>query len=297
MNLDYLETFCEVVEVGNFSEVARRLSITQPAVSFQIHKLEQDLGVRLIDRGQKGVTMTEAGRRLLRFAQGVIIERQNLRNDLNQLREETVGDLVITASTMPGNFILPSLLSEFKMQHPSVAIEVMISDSGTVIDGVANSAYEVGFCGMAPEHRELEFFKMAEDEIILIVFPGHPFARRRNISPVELADESLIFREGTSGTQRTVESLLSEAGFNLSQCKPTLMLGTMEAVVSAVESGAGIAFVSNLAIKKSQALDLIKVVEIEGLRMKRDFFCIYRKERIVSRLLEEFISFVRLESV
>jgi len=297
MNLDYLETFRKVVEVGNFSEVARRLSITQPAVSFQIHKLEQDLGVRLIDRGQKGVTMTEAGKRLLRFAQSVITERENLRNDLNQLREETVGNLVITASTMPGNFILPTLLGEFKGRNPLVAIEVMISDSGTVIDGVDSGAYEVGFCGMAPEHRELECFKMAEDEIVLIVFPGHSFASRRNISPVELAGESLIFREGASGTQRTVESLLSGVGFNLSQCKPTLILGTTEAVVSAVESGAGIAFVSNLAIKKSLELDLIKAVKIEGLRMKRDFFCIYRKERIVSRLLEEFISFVRLESV
>jgi len=297
MNLDYLKTFRAVVETGSFSEVARRLSITQPAVSFQIHKLEQDLRVRLIDRGRKRVSMTEAGKRLMRFAEGVVEEQESLLRDLEQLREEMIGDLLITASTMPGDFILPALLSDFKNRHPSVAIQVVVSDSGTVIEGVASGAYEVGFCGIAPERQGLESFKVAEDEIVLIVFPGHPFARKQKVSPAELAGEPLVFREDSSGTQRTVEALLLESGFNLGQCKPTLVLGTTGAVVSAVESRAGIAFVSNLAIKKSLALDLIKVVEIEGMRLKRDFFCVYRKERIVSRLLEEFVSFVRLWSV
>ena len=112
MNLDYLKTFRAVVETGSFSEVARRLSITQPAVSFQIHKLEQDLRVRLIDRGRKRVSMTEAGKRLMRFAEGVVEEQESLLRDLEQLREEMIGDLLITASTMPGDFILPALLSD-----------------------------------------------------------------------------------------------------------------------------------------------------------------------------------------
>lgn len=296
MNLDYLKTFREVIELGSFSKVARKLSVTQPAVSFQIQKLEQDLGVRLIDRGQRGVTMTEAGKRLMRFTENVVGEQEKLLRDLEQMRDEMVGKLVITASTMPGDFILPALLSEFKDRHPSVAIEVVVSDSGTVIEGVANGTYEIGFCGIAPERPGLEFFKVDEDEIVLIVFPGHAFASKGKISPAELAGEPLVFREETSGTQRTVEALLLELGFNLGQCEPTLILGTTEAVVSAVESGAGIAFVSNLAIKKSLALDLIRVVEVEGLNTRRDFFCVYRKKRMVSRLLEEFVSFTRLRS-
>jgi len=293
MNLDYLRTYLEVIKAGSFSEVARKLSISQPTVSFQIQKLERDLSVRLIDRSKKTIIMTEAGKRLLRFAEFVEEERARLLDDVEQLREEVVGDLVITASTVPGEFLIPAILSEFKVQHPAVGIRVAVSDSLTVINDVQNGAYEVGFCGAMPEGRDLESFKIAEDEIVLIVFPEHPFANRPEVSPMEVVGEPLIFREETSGTQRSVESQLLEAGFNLGQGAPKLILGTTQAVVSAVEAKAGIAFVSSLAIKKSCALGLVKVVELEGLRLRRDFFCIYREERIVSRLLGEFVAFVQ----
>lgn len=293
MNLDYLRTYLEVIKAGSFSEVARKLSISQPTVSFQIQKLERDLGVRLIDRSKKTIIMTEAGKRLLRFAEFVEEERARLLDDVEQLREEVVGDLVITASTVPGEFLIPAILSEFKVQHPAVGIRVAVSDSLTVINDVQNGAYEVGFCGAMPEGQDLESFKIAEDEIVLIVFPEHPFANRPEVSPMEVVGEPLIFREETSGTQRSVESQLLEAGFNLGQGAPKLILGTTQAVVSAVEAKAGIAFVSSLAIKKSCALGLVKVVELEGLRLRRDFFCIYREERIVSRLLGEFVAFVQ----
>jgi len=293
VNLYYLRTYLEVIRLGSFSKVAKKLSISQPAVSFQIQKLEQELGVRLIDRQQKILTMTEAGKRLLVFAKLVVKEHQALAHDFEQLREEVTGNLAIAASTIPGDFILPPILSEFKRQHPAVGIQVVVSNSTTVIAGVGSGIYEVGFCGMALEGQEMESFKIAEDEIVLIVFPEHPFARRQEVSFLEVTAEPLIFREETSGTRRSVESLLLKAGFDLSQCKPTLLLGTTEAVVSAVEARAGIAFVSNLAIKKSLALDLAKVVKVEGLRLRRDFFCIYRKEMIVSRLLGEFITFAR----
>ena len=291
MNLDYLKTYIEVIRLGSFSEAARKLSISQPAVSFQIQKLEQDLGVRLIDRSQKAITITEAGKRLLRFAESVEEERGHLRHELDQLREEVTGNLVVTASTIPGEFLLPSILSEFKALHPAIRAQVAVSDSLTVISGVRDGAYEVGFCGIAPEGQGLEAFKIADDEIVLIVFPEHPFAERREVSLAELEGEPLIFREETSGTQQSLQAFLSRAG-DLSKWVPNLLLGTTQAVVSAVEARAGIAFVSNLAIKKSLALNLVKVVKVEGLTLKRDFFCIYRKERIVSRLLEEFIAFV-----
>jgi len=296
MNLDYLRTYLEVVKTGSFSEVAKKLSISQPAVSFQIQKLERDLGVRLIDRAQRTITMTEAGRQLLRFAERVEQERAHLLQDLDRLREEVAGDLVIAASTIPGEFLVPPMLGEFKALHPGIGAQIAISDSLSVIAGVQNGDYEVGFCGIAPEGRELESFKMAEDEIVLIVFPDHPFAQRDEISFVELEDEPLIFREETSGTQRVLEFSLLKAGFELEKWSPKLILGTTQAVVSAVEAGLGIAFVSSLAIKKSLVLSLIKVVTVSGVRLKRDFFCIYRKERVVSRLLGEFIAFIQTKA-
>ncbi len=293
MNIDYLRTYLEVVKLGSFSEVAKKLSISQPAVSFQIQKLERDLGVRLIDRGQKRLTLTEAGKRLLRFAEIVEDERAHLLHDIDELREEVTGNIVIAASTIPGEVLLPPILGEFKALHPNTGAQVEVSDSLTVIAGVQDGAYDLGFCGTAPESAELEHFKVARDEIVLIVFPEHPFAQRGEVSFLELEGEPLIFREETSGTQRSLISLLSKAGLDPGKLSPNLVLGTTQAVVSAVEARVGIAFVSNLAIEKSLALGLVKQVAIEGLKLSRDFYCIYRKERLISRLLGEFIAFVQ----
>jgi DNA-binding transcriptional LysR family regulator len=293
MNLDYLKTYLEVIKSGSFSEVAKKLSISQPAVSFQIQKLEQEFGVRLIDRRQKTLMLTEAGKRLLEFAQYFEKEHQQLIHDFEQLREEVTGNLNIAASTMPGDFILPPILSEFKKRNPAVNIQVAVTDSARVIEAVSKGEYDIGFCGISPQDRELEGFKIAEDEIVLIVFPEHPFAKREQVSFLELINEPLIFREQTSGTQRSVEALLADVGFDFSNCKPTLILGTTESVVTAVETRLGIAFVSNLAIKKSVALDLVKVVAVDGIKLNRDFWCIYRKQMETSRLLDEFITYIK----
>ena len=296
MNLDYLRTYLEVVKLGSFSEVAKKLSISQPAVSFQIQKLERELGVRLIDRCQKTLAMTAAGKRLLRFAESVGEEHEHLWHDLEQLREEIIGDLLIASSTIPGEFLLPPMVAEFKALHPAIRIQVAVSDSLAVIKGVRDDDHEVGFCGIAPEGQDLESFKVAEDEIVLIVFPEHPFVERGEVSLAEVEGEPFIFREETSGTQRSMETLLSKAGLDPGKWVPNLVLGTTQAVVSAVEARAGIAFVSNLAIKKSLALGLVREIRVSGLRLNRDFYCIYREARIVSRLLEEFIAFVQMEA-
>ncbi len=296
MNLEYLKTYIEVVRLGSFSEVAKRLGISQPAVSFQIQKLERDLGVRLIDRSQKQVAMTEAGRRLLRFAKSIEGEWSQLQHDLDRLRDEVTGELTVAASTIPAEFLLPQILGEFKSLHPQVTARVVVSDSLTVISGVREGSYEVGFCGIMPEGQELESARIGEDEIVLIVFPGHPFAGRKQVSVAELEGEALIFREDTSGTQQNLQAFLSHAGLNLKKWSPHLILGSTQAVVSAVEAGAGIAFVSNLAIKKSLALGLVRQVAVDDLKLSRDFYCIYRRERIVSRLVGEFVTFIGAKS-
>ena len=293
MNLDYLLTYLEVIKLGSFSEVARKLSISQPAVSFQIQKLERDLGVRLIDRGQKSITMTDAGKRLLRFAKVVEEEQARLWSDLDRLRQEVTGDIIIAASTIPGEILLPPIVGEFKALHPAVGVRVEVFDSGTVIERVRDGAYELGFCGIPPEVKGVECVKVAEDEIVLIVFPEHPFAKRGEVSPLELEGEPLVLREETSGTQRSLKSLMAKAGVDVGKWSPSLVLGTTQAVIAAVEAGVGIAFVSNLAIRKSLALGLVKQVPVEGLRLSRSFYCIYRPERVVSRLISEFITFVQ----
>ena len=295
MNIEHLKTFQEIARLGSFSDVAKKLHISQPAVSFQVQRLEQELGIRLIDRGQRSVTLTDAGKRLLRFAEAVEGEREKLQYDLERMREDITGEMLIAASTIPGEYILPSLLAKFKTIHPAVKIQVDISDSLTVIDYIRKYSYEVGFCGLIPDGKDLASFKIAEDEIVLIVAPEHPFASRSEILPVELEGEPFIFREATSGTQRSLENLLKQSGTDIGTLKPHLVLGSTQAVVSAVAAGAGIGFVSSLAVKKG-ASPAVKQAAVKGLHLKRDFYCIYRRDKAVSRLNEEFRNYIQIET-
>jgi DNA-binding transcriptional LysR family regulator len=295
MNIEHLKTLQEIARLCSFSEVAKKLHISQPAVSFQIQKLEHELGVQLIDRSQRSVELTEAGKRLLRFAETVEEEREKLRRDLDNMREEVTGELLTGASTIPGEYILPGLLAKFKNLHPAVTIRVEVSDSLTVMNRIRENIYETGFCGVLPDGQDLGHFKIGEDEIVLIANREHPFAGKTEIRPEDLAGEPFIFREDTSGTQRSLEKMLEKSGLDISKLTPRLILGSTQAVISAVAAGAGIAFISSLAIKDGGA-PAVKQIPLHGLHFNRDFYCIFRRERAASRLSDEFKSFMQTET-
>lgn len=293
MNLDYLKTYTLLVKMGSFSAVAKKLSISQPAVSFQIQKLEHDLGARLLNRSQKKIILTEAGKRLLSFAQVVSGEEGRLLQDMEHMRDEVGGELRIIASTAPGELIMPAMVGEFIGLHPAVRAQILVASSMATIAGVHDGSFEVGVCGILPSAEYgLQSLKMPGDEIVLIAPPGHCLTGMEGVSFADIESEPFIQREATSGTQRSVETLLEKAGYNPKRLIPRLLVGSSQAIVSAVEAGAGIAFVSSLAAKKALALGTVQQLAITGLVLKRDFYCIYHSERLSSRLLREFIGFI-----
>ena len=294
MNLDYLITFRELVRLGSFSAVAKNLSISQPAVSFQVQKLESDLSAILIDRSQKKLKLTAAGRRLLDFAYSVDNEHIKLINDLDKLRKDVIGELNIAASTIPGEFLVPPLLGEFMSMHADTSAHVDIMDSITVIDSVKHGDYKMGFCGSTPPEKEgLSSFRIASDEIVLIAAANNPLASRAEVTLEQLASCVFISREVTSGTRQSLEQAMIESGLDFQRLKPRLVLSNTQAVVSAVEAGTGIAFVSSIGAKRSLITGAVKKIGIRGFKAKRDFFCVYYPARENLRLLDEFLTFVK----
>jgi DNA-binding transcriptional LysR family regulator len=292
MNLNYLYTFLNVIKLGSYSKAAKKLYFSQPNVSIQMKRLEKDLGLPLIDYHQKTIYPTKAGKMLLTFAEHVYREQMVLEHNLEQLREQLVGNLFITASAVPGEFILPVILSEFNAQYPSVEIKTVLSDPARIITSIVNGEFEIGFSSSKPDDPDLEYFKIAEDEVVLIVFPGHKLAHQKEASLNDLIGESLIFRSEPDTQGNTPADFLINAGFDLNQCKTRMILGSNIGVVSAVEAGAGIALISDLAVRKSEALGTLKVLKIKKLKAKRDFSCIYRKDKKISRVCQAFIDFL-----
>lgn len=293
MNLTYLKTYIEVVKKESLLKASKNLFISQPAISFQIKKLEQELGIRLIDRDKNHFAINTAGRRFFRFAELVCSEHKTLLYDLDKIEKCASGNLIIMTSSIIGEYLLPPILSEFSSNNPGVDIKMRMTDSLEVIKTVQNDVNIVGFCGAMIGNQNLEYLKIGQDEIVLIVYPGHPFSTQNEVNLFDLNGESLISRYDPDKEPEHYVTQFVRCGLILGQYKPKLILASTTSIISAVESKLGIAFVSNLAAKKSENEGTIKVVKIKGFSFTRDLFCIFRKNAITASPYKDFIWFIK----
>jgi len=281
MNLDHVRSFLEVIKRGSLSEAARSLGVSQPAVSNQIKGLERELGTRLLIRGERGVvSLTAAGEMFLAFARQVVAAHEEM-------------ELVIAASTTPGEFVLPQLLTDFKARYPQVEAQVAIADTGDVVEKVLARECDIGFIGAPIERPRLTLVPLIKDEIVLAVYPDHPFAGREAIRLEELQGQRLILREEGSGTRRSLEQLLAERGETLPEDNVVLVLGSTHAVIEAIQARLGIGFVSAFAVSRLQASGQLCTVSIEELSLSRDLFVAYEEGQLSTRLRQEFLAFAR----
>ncbi len=294
MNLDHVRSFLEVIKRGSLSEAARTLGISQPAVSNQIKRLERELGVELLVRGERGVvSLTAAGEVFLAFAERVVAAYEEMLQRLNHLKEEVSGELVIAASTTPGEFVLPQLLSDFKARYPQVEAKVTIADTRDVVEKVLARECDIGFIGAPIEKPRLTLTPLIKDEIVLAIYPDHPFAGRESIGLEELRGQRLILREEGSGTRRSLEQLLAKRGKKLPENNVVLVLGSTHAVIEAIQARLGIGFVSAFAVSRLQAGGQLCTVPIAGLSLTRDLFIAYEEGQLSTRLRQEFLTFAR----
>jgi DNA-binding transcriptional LysR family regulator len=292
MDTRQLAAFCAVVERRSFSQAAERLGVTQPAVSLQVRTLEERMGQRLLDRSGRRVEPTEAGWRLYRGAQRLLLAEEELLNDLDAGEGAPLrGRLAVGASTGPGGRLVPLLLCEFAREHPDVETELVISDTQSVIERVAERELELGIVGASRRVRGLEFEPLVRDEIVLAVPTGHPFSGR-TIPPGELSGESLLEMQEGAGVRQVVEQELRRRSLRLTPSR-RLTLGLQESVKSAVAAGHGVGFISRNAIEDELAAGTISAARVDGLEPARQIYLVRSAARIPTRAAETFAGFAR----
>jgi DNA-binding transcriptional LysR family regulator len=290
MDTRQLAAFCAVVERRSFSQAAERLGVTQPAISQQVRGLETRLGRQLLDRSGRRVEPTEAGWRLYRSAQRVLVAEEELLADLDAEPDADLrGRLAIGASTGPGGRLVPLLLCEFAAAHPAVEPVLLISDTQTVIERVADRDLEVGVVGAAVARaRGLAFDPLVRDEIVLAVPAGHELAGRA-VGPDELGGETLLEMQDGAGVRRVVEQELRRNGIRL-RPRSRLELGLQESVKSAVAAGCGVGFISRAAIEGELAAGTIGEARLEGLEPARQIYLVRSSSRLPTRAAEAFVA-------
>ena len=275
MDFEELRTFVKTVRSGSFSQAARALSLSQPAVSRRIHKLERELGVKLLERDGGLFTPTRKGLEFLRFAEEVLAQYDALRRGM--VEGELQGHLQIGASTTPGEFLLPGLLSRFLKRYPQVEAALHVMDSAAVEHCVTEGHCDVGFIGRRPRPGVLTSMPVCDDEIVLAAPVSHPFAGKAEVDLDELRGAVVVQRRHGSGTRATVEESLAERGLLMPPHKAIFEVTSVHSQLAAIRAGHGVGFVSRLAM--TGAGDGIVTLRIAGHSMRRTIYMIYDERR------------------
>ncbi|MEW6554043.1 MAG: selenium metabolism-associated LysR family transcriptional regulator [Actinomycetota bacterium] len=290
MNTKSLLIFVEVASTGSFSTAARNLGLTQPAVSSQIRTLEKEFGNTLIDRSTGRSRLTEAGRAFLGYARDILETEEKLRREMEGRRAEVGGPIAISASTIPGEYIMPLILARFRERHPLVDPRLDISDSSRVLDKVRAGEVDLGCVGLYEEDERLRYGQLCHDRLVFIAPPGHPLARRRDLGPADLEGEPLLYREEGSGTRSHMLKILTDLG--LDKCPGSAMvLGSTMAVIQAVAAGEGISVVSLWAASAYIGQGIVSALRFKAPEPRREFYYVLLRRRPLSTataaLLEE----------
>jgi len=289
LDIALLETFTLVADLGSFSGAARRQGITQPAVSSQIKALEKEIGARLLDRTRGKIALTPEGRAAYRHARRILDERDAMLSTIPQANGAVSGLLLLGASSIPGEYLLPPLMAKYVGEYPGVNISLDISDSGVVAKDVLADRIELGFVGAAPFEKALQRKQFAEDRLVLIGPEGHRLEKKSVVQPSELLAERIVMRKETSGTRRRLEAALSEAGLGPDSIDMVAQMGSTQAVISAVHAGLGLGVVSNLAAENARKCGGCFVAKISGMDLARKFYAINLKKKPLSPAAEKFL--------
>ena len=250
MNIKQLEAFVRIVKNKSFSQTAKELYLTQPTVSSYISSLEADLGVQLFTRTTKEVHTTSEGEQIYLYAKDIVNLSNKIRNAFKVESKDDVNEIVISSSSIPGQYLLPGMLANFSKRHPNTEFRVHETDSNGAVTDVAEHRADIGFCGTIIPKTACTFLPFYEDELILIT-PNTPYYRKmqENNDLTFLAKADFVMREQGSGTKQEAMKILQKNGLKLEEIKVVARFGNTGAVLLSVKEGVGVAVVSKLAAR------------------------------------------------
>jgi DNA-binding transcriptional LysR family regulator len=265
-----LAVFAAVARYLSFSEAARSLHLSQPAVSQQVSALEGELGAKLFERSTRRVRLTAAGSALLARSDALLRDYADVRRAVAAAEGRIAGDLRIAASLTIGAYVLPPALAELAQRHPEVRTRVTIQNTEQVVAALRTGAADLGFVEGDPvDDPAIAFRRIREDELVLIAPSRHRFAAFEEVPLVELVSEPFVLREVGSGTRQVAETHLRSAGVDVSALRVVAELSGIDAIKAAVAAGLGVSLVSQSAVSGDEDRNLVRR-RIEGVRLTRE---------------------------
>ncbi|MDH3973281.1 MAG: selenium metabolism-associated LysR family transcriptional regulator [Deltaproteobacteria bacterium] len=293
MLLPYLDIFCKVYELQSFSKAAASLYLTQPTVSTHIKALEEELSIKLFDRLARQVTPTKAGELLYGYARNIENLKKEAKEAMESFSGKLRGSLHIGGSTIPGEYLLPEIMSNFKKKCPQVMTILQIADTGRIADRVLEGEVEVGLVGAKGDDKRLESRRFIDDELIFVAHRSYP---HESLSIDKLGTVPVIARERGSGSWASVEKALAAFGVNPENLNIVAEMGSTEALKRGIKSGMGLSVLSTIAVKDDLCSGSLKALKVEGFPLKRSLYVITHKKRAKSPICKAFLDFLSLDA-
>jgi DNA-binding transcriptional LysR family regulator len=288
-----LKVFCIVAETKSFSKASEIIRLTQPAVSLQIQALEETYGTKLFNRSGCVITLTSAGEMLYKYAKEISSLYTAAEKEIGSVTGHVKGVISVGASSTIGNYILPSIVSDFRRKFPKVGVHIHIGNTKSVADFLNSGSVDMGLVEGDVQKQKLIVEKLIPDEMVFVMSPYHHLAKKATISIMELSKEPLIFREEGSGTRQMIEKYLSKHGITQQNLKISLIMGSTEAIKSAVEEGLGTSILSRWAARKESKYGSLKTAAFKEDKCLRDFALIFKKSKEPTHTVEQFMAFLR----
>lgn len=269
-DLGALELLLAVARLGSLGRAAREVGITQPAASSRIRSMERQLGVALVDRSPRGSRLTDAGVLVTDWARRIVEAAEAFDAGAQALRGRRDSRLRVAASMTIAEYLLPGWLIALRAQRPDTAVSLLAGNSAAVAERLLADEADLGFVEGLAAPAGLDSVVIAHDDLIVVVAPSHPWARRRApLAASELAATPLILREKGSGTRQVLDAALG--GLAL----PLLELSSTTAVKAAAVSGAGPAVLSELALGEELSSHRLVGIPLADVRLHRSLRAVW----------------------
>ena len=292
MDLRKLEVFCKVYELKSFSRAGKACLLSQPTVSEHIRYLETHLDVRLFDRLGREVVPTRAGEILYKYARRMLNLKREAGQTLERYRGKMSGDLELGGSTIPGQYILPSLIGRFRENFPDIFIRLLIGDTMKITNMVLAGQLELGVVGANIKNNKLQYKQLFDDELVLAVSPNHRWAKRSAIRLEELPEAPFIMREQGSGTRMTMLEIFEQAGLDSQEFKVVAEMGSTEAIRQAIKAKVGVSILSRRAIADELQSAQLCHIPVKELSLARHFYLVTHNKRSRSPVGQAFVDYL-----
>lgn len=276
----------------SFTQAARALHLSQPAVSMQVKQLESQVGLPLFEQMGKQIYLTEAGKEIQHYSRRVGQLLTEVEEVIDELKGAHQGQLTIAVAST-ANYFVPTLLGTFHERFPGVTVSLDVTNREALLEHLDENEVDLVVMGQPPKEMDLEAGAFMENPLVVIAPPDHPLAGEKNIPMSRMEDEVFLTREQGSGTRGAIERFFAQHGVQLNT---GMEIASNEAIKQSVQAGLGLGLLSRDTLDMELALNKVAILDVEDFPIVRYWYVMHHKGKRLSPAAQAFKQFLLVEA-